>query len=109
MAIPERRKTTISLYCTSWKNFPYSSKEFLFCKILEEILDEELIKLVTEQTNLYAAQFFDNDPELKPRPRIRKWKDTNEAEMKIVSRAPKYTRNNWKTGFGTLFFKTNNN
>jgi len=32
---------------------------------------------------LYAAQFFDNDPELKPRSRIRKWKDTNEAEMKI--------------------------
>jgi len=50
---------------------------------LEKFLDEELIKLITEQTNLYAAQFFDNDPELKPRSKIRKWKDTNEAEMKI--------------------------
>lgn len=50
---------------------------------LEKFLDEELIKLITEQTNLYAAQFFDNDPELKPRSRIRKWKDTNEAKIKI--------------------------
>nr|KAF6374916.1 hypothetical protein mPipKuh1_013401 [Pipistrellus kuhlii] len=50
---------------------------------LEKFLDEELIKLITEQTNLYATQFFDNDPELKPRSGIRKWKDTNEAEMKI--------------------------
>lgn len=27
---------------------------------LEKFLDEELIKLITKQTNLYAAQFFDN-------------------------------------------------
>lgn len=32
---------------------------------------------------MYAAQFFNNDPELKPHSRIRKWRDTNEAEMKI--------------------------
>lgn len=48
---------------------------------LEKFLDEELIKLITEQTNLYAAQFFDNDPELKPRSRIRKWKDTKDVLM----------------------------
>nr|KAF6492390.1 hypothetical protein HJG59_009594 [Molossus molossus] len=51
---------------------------------LEKFLDEELIKLITEQTNLYAGQFFYNDPELKPRSRIQKWKDTNEADMKIL-------------------------
>lgn len=50
---------------------------------LEKFLDDDLIKLITEQTNLYAAQFFANNPELKPRSRLRKWKDTNEAEMKI--------------------------
>lgn len=32
---------------------------------------------------MYAIQFFDNDPELKPRSKMQKWKDTNEAEMKI--------------------------
>lgn len=52
---------------------------------LEKFLDD-LIKLITEQTNLYAAQFFANNPKLKPHSRLRKWKDTNEAEMKIFLR-----------------------
>lgn len=50
---------------------------------LEKFLDEALIKLLTEQMNLYAAQFFANNLELKPCSRLRKWKDTNEAKMKI--------------------------
>lgn len=44
------------------------------------------MKLITEQKNCMPPIFFDNDPELEPRSKIRKWKDTCEAQMKIFLR-----------------------
>lgn len=53
----------------------------VFC--LKKFLDADLIKKITKPTNLYAAHFFANNPNLKPRSRLRKWKDTDESEIKI--------------------------
>ena len=43
-------------------------------------VDDEFFELMSTQTNLYKSQY--NDENSRPHARLRKWYDTNAAEMK---------------------------
>ena len=45
-------------------------------------LDEEFYEYLTTQTNLYAAQYLQTNPNLPPHSRFQKWKDVSVTEMK---------------------------
>ena len=47
-------------------------------------IDEDMWQLFAEQTNIYAKQFLEANPNLKPRSQARHWMDTNPNEMKTL-------------------------
>ncbi|CAL7932999.1 unnamed protein product [Xylocopa violacea] len=49
---------------------------------MEKFLDDELISIIVTQTNLYAEQFLQSHPNLKPRSRLTKWYPTNNNEIR---------------------------
>lgn len=49
---------------------------------MEIYLDNDLINIIVEQTNLYAQQFLQSHPNLKPRSRMKKWYPTTHYEIK---------------------------
>ena len=49
---------------------------------LDIFLDEEFYNYLTHQTNLYASEYLQSNPDLPPHLRFRKWKDVSLAEMK---------------------------
>ena len=49
---------------------------------LDLFLDEEFYEYLTTQTNLYAAQYLQANPNLPPHSRFQKWKDVSITEMK---------------------------
>ena len=49
---------------------------------LDLFLDEEFYEYLTTQTNLYAAQYLQANPNLPPHSRFQKWKDVSVTEMK---------------------------
>ncbi|CAL1272460.1 unnamed protein product [Larinioides sclopetarius] len=49
---------------------------------IEQYLDENLINLIVKETNLYADQFLQSHPNLKPRSRMRKWYPTTNNEIR---------------------------
>lgn len=53
------------------KTFNIRKGNCLFC--LEKFLDDKLIQVIVDQTNLYAMQFLKSCTNLKPRSRVLKW------------------------------------
>ena len=49
---------------------------------LDLFLDEAFYEYLTTQTNLYAAQYLQANPNLPPHSRFQKWKDVSVTEMK---------------------------
>ena len=49
---------------------------------LDLFLDETFYEYLTTQTNLYAAQYLQANPNLPPHSRFQKWKDVSVTEMK---------------------------
>jgi hypothetical protein len=49
----------------------------------EKFFDDEMVNLIVEETNLYASQFFLENPFLKPNSRFHKWSSTNPNEIRI--------------------------
>ncbi|XP_039602150.1 piggyBac transposable element-derived protein 4-like [Polypterus senegalus] len=55
----------------------YTAKQFY-----ELFVSPDLIRHFVHQTNLYAAQFIEKNPNLPPHSRVHAWVDTDENEMK---------------------------
>uniref|UniRef100_A0A8C4S021 RNB domain-containing protein n=1 Tax=Erpetoichthys calabaricus TaxID=27687 RepID=A0A8C4S021_ERPCA len=55
----------------------YTAEQFY-----ELFVSPDLIRHFVHQTNLYAAQFIEKNPNLPPHSRVRAWFDTDENEMK---------------------------
>uniref|UniRef100_A0A8C4SDX7 PiggyBac transposable element-derived protein domain-containing protein n=1 Tax=Erpetoichthys calabaricus TaxID=27687 RepID=A0A8C4SDX7_ERPCA len=55
----------------------YTAEQFY-----ELFVSPDLIRHFAHQTNLYAAQFIEKNPNLRPHSRVRAWVDTDENEMK---------------------------
>ncbi|XP_015186433.1 PREDICTED: piggyBac transposable element-derived protein 4-like isoform X2 [Polistes dominula] len=49
---------------------------------MEKYLNDELIGIIVEQTNLYANQFLQSQPNLKPHSRMKKWYPTCNNEIR---------------------------
>ena len=49
---------------------------------VEKYLDDVVISVTVAQTNLYADQFLQGHPNLKPRSKIRKWHPTNNSKIR---------------------------
>ncbi|XP_012273615.1 piggyBac transposable element-derived protein 4 [Orussus abietinus] len=49
---------------------------------VEKYLDDHLISIIVKETNLYADQFLQSHPNLKPRSRMRKWYSTTNNEVR---------------------------
>lgn len=62
-------------------NIPRTSKHK--CSFyMEKYLDNELINIIVERTNLYTQQFLQSQPNLEPQSRLRKWYQINNNEIR---------------------------
>ncbi|KAG8236621.1 hypothetical protein J437_LFUL010879 [Ladona fulva] len=53
-------------------------------EFFEIFVDDELCKMIADQTNIYAKQFIDSNPNLKPQSRARHWVETNSNEIRTL-------------------------
>ncbi|KAG8223608.1 hypothetical protein J437_LFUL003476 [Ladona fulva] len=51
-------------------------------------VDDVLCNMIAEQSNIYAKQFLDTNPNLKPRSRAREWVETNSREIRTLLECP---------------------
>nr|CAH7715063.1 unnamed protein product [Callosobruchus chinensis] len=53
--------------------------------IFEHFFDDKLIDLIVEETNRFAIQYIvENNENIKPHSRVRKWKQTDKNEIRIL-------------------------
>ena len=58
------------------------ASDFTLAQYLELFFNEDLFNNLPIQTNLYASQYIDAQPNLPPHSRVQSWTETDNAEMK---------------------------
>ncbi|KAG8236032.1 hypothetical protein J437_LFUL015410 [Ladona fulva] len=53
-------------------------------KCYKLFVDDKLCSMISEQMNIYAKQFLDANPDLKPRSRARSWIETTSDEIRVL-------------------------